>query len=324
MQPLGQPAHALLQCRQSEKHKREAGERGPRRRYAPAAQQLGQRADEDHRQRVGGQGDADADQRHEPGGSRGADVRAEDKAQPLRKGQQARADQSDRRHGRCARRLHNERDDSAPERAGERGRRRLAQHRAQRGTRERLEPLGHDSHAKQEQTNSTEDRDRRRHERAHLQEVGLGSFTGPLCSDAIEREQQRHPDHDHSGCNQSIGEHAAHRQVLLDEAVTLGMVARQLSKRGLQHAAAPPGRTVPDDWTDRSFYLSPTSSARAAANSFIFSAPTFGYARSSCSTTSTIAAATTSRVNHLLSAGTTYHGACSDAVARMASWNACM
>ena len=170
MQPLGEPAHALLQRRQSEKHKRKAGERGPRRRYASAAEQLDQRPDEDHRQRVGGQRDANADERHEPAGSRGADVRAEDKAQPLRKGQQARADQSDRRHGRCARRLHEERDDGAPERTGERGRRRLAQHRAQRGPRERLEPLGHDRHAKQEQTDATEDRDRRRHERVFLRD----------------------------------------------------------------------------------------------------------------------------------------------------------
>src|SRR5258706_10305880 len=66
------------------------------------------------------------------------------------------------------------------------------------------------------------------------------------------------------------------------------------------------------------------SAARAAANSFFFCASTFGYARSSCSTASTIAAATTSRVNHLLLAGTTNHGACVDAVARIASSNARM
>src|SRR5580704_1938679 len=66
------------------------------------------------------------------------------------------------------------------------------------------------------------------------------------------------------------------------------------------------------------------SSARAAANSFFFSASTFGYVRLSSSTASPIAAATTRRVNHLLSAGTTYHGACLAAVARIASSNACM
>ncbi len=38
----------------------------------------------------------------------------------------------------------------------------------------------------------------------------------------------------------------------------------------------------------------------------------------------TIAATTTSRVNHLLSAGTTNQGACFDAVARIASSNAFM
>src|SRR5205823_1335961 len=40
--------------------------------------------------------------------------------------------------------------------------------------------------------------------------------------------------------------------------------------------------------------------------------------------TAAIAAATTSRVNHLLSAGTTNHGACFDAVAPIASSNASM
>ena len=55
--------------------------------------------------------------------------------------------------------------------------------------------------------------------------------------------------------------------------------------------------------------VSAASSARAAASSFFFSAPTLGYWRSRFSTASTIAAATTSRVNHLLSAGTTNQGA---------------
>ena len=168
MQALGEPSHALLQRRQSEKHKREAGERSPSRRDASTAKQPDQRTNEDHRQCVGGQRDADPDERHEPASPRGADIGAEDQAQPLRKGQQAGAHQSDRRHGRRTRGLHKERDHGAPERAGQRGRRRLAQHRAQRGARERLEPLGHDRHAKQEQADAAKDRDRRRHERAFL------------------------------------------------------------------------------------------------------------------------------------------------------------
>ncbi len=61
-------------------------------------------------------------------------------------------------------------------------------------------------------------------------------------------------------------------------------------------------------------YRSRESATRAAASCFFFAASTFGYARLRVSMASTIAAATTSRVNHLLSAGTTNHGACFDAV----------
>src|SRR5580765_8678331 len=57
----------------------------------------------------------------------------------------------------------------------------------------------------------------------------------------------------------------------------------------------------------------------AACNSFLFSSDTFGYARSSDSNVSTTTVEITSRVNHLLSAGTTYHGACSVAVLRIIS-----
>jgi len=48
----------------------------------------------------------------------------------------------------------------------------------------------------------------------------------------------------------------------------------------------------------------------AADNSLSFDSSTSGYARSSEARASMTAAATTTRVNHLLSAGTTYHGAC--------------
>src|SRR5262249_44666191 len=74
------------------------------------------------------------------------------------------------------------------------------------------------------------------------------------------------------------------------------------------------------EWYVRAWrYVSPASAARIVASSSFFLASTFGYVRSSCSTASTIAAATTSRVNHLSSAGTTNQGACCDAVARIAS-----
>src|SRR5450432_215703 len=58
------------------------------------------------------------------------------------------------------------------------------------------------------------------------------------------------------------------------------------------------------------FVSFPTNTFFAAANSFFFAASTSGYARSSDSSASITTADTTIRVNHLLSAGTTYHGAC--------------
>src|SRR5262245_3018859 len=62
-----------------------------------------------------------------------------------------------------------------------------------------------------------------------------------------------------------------------------------------------------------------TSTRLAARSSVRFALPTFGYSRSSESSASMMAAATTTRVNHLLSAGTTYQGASSVAVSRIAS-----
>ena len=70
MQALGEPAHALLQSRQSEKHKHIASERGPAGRYASVAQQFDQRPNEDRRQRTGGERDANPNERHEPARSR--------------------------------------------------------------------------------------------------------------------------------------------------------------------------------------------------------------------------------------------------------------
>jgi len=47
----------------------------------------------------------------------------------------------------------------------------------------------------------------------------------------------------------------------------------------------------------------------AVASSLSLSSPTSGYSKSRSASVSITAAATTTRVNHLLSAGTTYHGA---------------
>ena len=78
--------------------------------------------------------------------------------EPLREGEQPGADQADRGHRRGARRLHEERDDRAPERAEQRRRRRLFQHRLQGRAGERLEPVGHYRHAQKEQADAADDR----------------------------------------------------------------------------------------------------------------------------------------------------------------------
>ena len=67
---------------------------------------------------------------------------------------------------------------------------------------------------------------------------------------------------------------------------------------------------------------SASSFNRAACNAACSSALVWGIFKSSPSSASIIAATTTSRVNHLLSAGTTNHGACGVAVAAIASWYA--
>src|SRR5262249_3370682 len=63
-----------------------------------------------------------------------------------------------------------------------------------------------------------------------------------------------------------------------------------------------------------------SSSRRAASSSRRLVLSIDGYASLSFSSSATIAAATTSRVNHLWSAGTTYHGAQGVLVAAIASW----
>ena len=80
------------------------------------------------------------------------------------------ADQADRGHGGRARRLHDERDDRAPERAEERRRRRFLHHRLQSGAGERLEPVGHHRHAQKEQADAADDRNE-----------GLQMSSRPLC-----------------------------------------------------------------------------------------------------------------------------------------------
>src|SRR5262249_45080664 len=68
----------------------------------PPPSSLVKAPNEDHGQRGGCERNAQADQRNEPPGARGAHVRAKHQPQALRKRQQARADQADGCHGRCA------------------------------------------------------------------------------------------------------------------------------------------------------------------------------------------------------------------------------
>ena len=161
VQLLGEPAHALLQRRQPDQDQREAGDGAARRRQASASDHLEQRADEDDRQRGGGERDSDSERRHQPAGPGRADVGAEHEAQALREGQEPGADQPDRGHRGRARRLHQERDDRAPEGAEQRRRRRLFHHLLQGRAGERLEPVGHYRHAQQEQADAADDRDDR-------------------------------------------------------------------------------------------------------------------------------------------------------------------
>src|SRR5262249_20498031 len=76
--------------------------------------------------------------------------------------------------------------------------------------------------------------------------------------------------------------------------------------------------------TSRPDHDSSWSIARATASSLRCALVNLGYARSRLLSASTTAAATTSRVNHLWSAGTTYHGACGVAVCWIMSSYACM
>src|SRR5438094_493526 len=62
----------------------------------------------------------------------------------------------------------------------------------------------------------------------------------------------------------------------------------------------------------------------AVASSLSLSSPTFGYAKSRSAKASITAAATITRVNHLLSAATTYHGASFVAVCWIICSYACM
>src|SRR5678815_5351616 len=66
------------------------------------------------------------------------------------------------------------------------------------------------------------------------------------------------------------------------------------------------------------------SVCRATSNSLSLASPTVGYARSKSARALMTAEATTILVNHLLSAGITYHGASLVAVLRIVSSYACM
>jgi len=66
-------------------------------------------------------------------------------------------------------------------------------------------------------------------------------------------------------------------------------------------------------------YFDSSRARFALAISSSLALSTWGYARSREASGSTIAAATTTQVNHLLLAGTTYHGLCFVAVFRIMS-----
>jgi hypothetical protein len=70
MQALDEPAHALLERRHSEEHKRKAVSAAPAGRYASAAQKFDQPQGEDRRQRTEGEPDANPNEHHEPARTR--------------------------------------------------------------------------------------------------------------------------------------------------------------------------------------------------------------------------------------------------------------
>src|SRR5258707_15422219 len=76
----------------------------------------------------------------------------------------------------------------------------------------------------------------------------------------------------------------------------------QIRKQILPAHKTKPFCTAPGSYLLNNFFF-------AVASSLSLSSPTLGYARSRSSSVSITAAATTTRVNHLLFAGTTYHGA---------------
>src|SRR4051794_35512933 len=71
-------------------------------------------------------------------------------------------------------------------------------------------------------------------------------------------------------------------------------------------------------------YFFPSNSFLTAANSSRLASLTFGYCNFIAANVSITAAATITRVNHLLSAGTTYQGEFSEAVSQMVSSYASM
>src|SRR6267142_4604077 len=91
----------------------------------------------------------------------------------------------------------------------------------------------------------------------------------------------------------------------------------QIRKQILPAHKTKPFCTAPGSYLLNNFFF-------AVASSLSLSSPTSGYSRSRSARVSTTADATITRVNHLLSAGTTYHGASLVAVSWIICSYACM
>ena len=152
----GQAPHRVLQRLDADEDQSEPGQREAQRPPAPVPQQFQKRAQPHQRQRVKSHADLQTQHRHDPARAGRAQTRAEHHAHRLRKGQQAGTDETDHRHGRGAGGLHHGRD----ERARRKGLGRRAgephQPESQRIAGKRLEAVGQQHHAQQEQADAAD------------------------------------------------------------------------------------------------------------------------------------------------------------------------
>ncbi len=156
VEPVTEDRHGGLQVVDADEDQAEAGEGEPGRPGPAATEQVGQRPGADHRQGEGGNRDLEAEQRDQPAGAGGAQVGAEDHPHGLLEAEDAGADETDGRHGGRRRRL----DQGGDGGAGEQGRHPAAGEAGQgppeRVAGDRLEPVGHQDHAEQEQPDPTQ------------------------------------------------------------------------------------------------------------------------------------------------------------------------